>query len=79
MNKTTHEILGWYWVIAVIWAYASLSFWIIESNSLYYQLLNLTWAIWIWVDAYYDGNTQPVVLNIVWWVIAIVSLGKIYI
>jgi len=75
-NKIT-EVLGWYGVIAIIGAYALLSFNIITSSSLWYQVLNLTGAIGIVIDALDDKNTQPAVLNIIWAIIAIVAITKI--
>ena len=75
-NKIT-EILGWYGVVAILLAYALLSFGALESNSLWYQALNLTGAIGIVVDALDDKNTQPAVLNIIWAVIAIIAIVKI--
>ncbi len=75
-NKIT-EILGWYGVIAVVGAYALLSLNVLESNSLLFQGLNLTGAIGIMVDALDDKNMQPVVLNIIWGIIALVAIVKI--
>jgi hypothetical protein len=76
-NKIT-EILGWYGVVAILGAYALLSFNIIGSESLWYQGLNLTGAIGIVLDAINDKNTQPAVLNIIWAVIALVAVIKIW-
>lgn len=76
-NKIT-EILGWYGVVAIVGAYALLSFNIIGNNSLWYQGLNLTGAIGIVVDALDDKNTQPAVLNIIWAIIALVAIIKIF-
>jgi len=71
------EILGWYGVAAIFVAYALLSFNIIESSSLIYQALNLTGSLGIIYDAFRDKNYQPVVLNILWAVIAAFALVKI--
>ncbi len=75
-NKIT-EILGWYGVVAVIGAYALLSFNIVESNSLIFQILNLTGAVGIVVDALDDKNIQPAVLNIIWGIIALIAIVNI--
>lgn len=75
-NKIT-EILGWYGVVAIVSAYALLSFGIITSNSFWYQGLNLTGAIGIILDALDDKNIQPAVLNIIWAVIALIAIFKI--
>ena len=68
---------GWYGVIAILAAYALMSFKIIQSDGLFYQLLNLTGAIGIATEAASKKDTQPVVLNIVWAIIALVAIGQI--
>jgi hypothetical protein len=73
------EALGWYGVVAVVLAYALLSFKILSSDSLLFQGLNLTGAIGIVIDALDDKNTQPAVLNIIWAIIALVAIVKILI
>jgi hypothetical protein len=75
-NKIT-EVLGWYGVVAIVGAYALLSFGIINSESIWYQGLNLTGAIGIVLDALDDKNIQPAVLNIIWAVIALIAIIKI--
>lgn len=74
MKKTVVEGLGWYGVVAILSAYALLSFDVITAHSLTYQLLNASGAIGIGIDALYAKNYQPVVLNAVWLFIALVSL-----
>ena len=73
------EALGWYGVVAVVLAYALLSFKILSSDSLLFQGLNLTGAIGIVIDALDDKNTQPAVLNIIWAIIALIAIVKILI
>ncbi len=72
-NKIT-EILGWYGVVTIVGTYALLSFGIIDSESLWYQGLNLTGAIGIVLDALNDKNIQPAVLNTIWAVIALIAI-----
>jgi hypothetical protein len=76
-NKIT-EILGWYGVVAILLAYALLNFDILSNKSLTYQLLNLTGAIGIVIDALDDKNYQPMVLNIVWALVAVFSLAHFF-
>ncbi|MFA7252317.1 MAG: transporter [Candidatus Paceibacterota bacterium] len=76
-NKIT-EVLGWYGVVAIVGAYALLSFNIIGSDSLWYQGLNLTGAIGVVVDALDDKNTQPAVLNIIWAIVALIAIVKMF-
>jgi hypothetical protein len=77
MRNIITETLGWYGVIAIVGAYTLLSLGILPSTSLTFQMLNLTGAIGIVVDAIDDKDMQPAVLNIIWAVIALVAIVKI--
>lgn len=77
MREKITEILGWYGVLAIIGAYALVSFEVINSSSLLFHGLNLTGAIGIVIDAFVDKNTQPAVLNIIWAIIAVIAIIKI--
>lgn len=81
MSKEKHtlvEALGWYGVGAILVAYALLSFGFLAPHSLAYQLLNLTGGVTIIVDAWVDRNYQPVFLNIIWSLVAIVAIAQIF-
>lgn len=73
------EIAGWYGALAIITAYGLVSFELISSNSLGYQLLNLTGALGVIVIAVHKGVKQSVVLNIFWSLVAIVAIARILI
>lgn len=77
MKLNVYELFGWYGVLAILAAYISNSFHLTSSSSLLYQVLNFTGAIGIIIDAYKDKNIQPVVLNSIWMLIALISLLKI--
>ena len=68
------EVLGWYGVVAVIAAYSLNAFNIINPHQLSYLLLNLTGSLGIMWDAWNQKNYQPVVLNVVWGLIALIGL-----
>ena len=77
MQKLTHQLvewLGWLGVAAIFGAYALLSFGMLTSDQLIYQLLNLFGGFAILVDAWVDRNYQPVVLNALWALVALVSI-----
>ena len=76
MKKKWTEILGWYGVIAILLAYLLNSLNIISSSNLWYSMLNLTGAMGIVVDAWKQKNYQPVVLNLVWGLVALVVILK---
>lgn len=68
------ESLGWYGVFAILGAYAASTLGFVGSSSPVYQWLNLTGAIGIAIDAYHDHNVQPVVLNVIWALVALIAL-----
>lgn len=74
MKRNLTEIFGWYGVIAIVGAYALLTMHVFTVDNLLYQILNLTGAIGIMIDAYTDKNYQPVVLNIIWGGIALFAI-----
>ncbi len=78
MNKKRSEILGWYGVAAILLAYLLNNLNVIGTSNPWYSILNLTGAIGILIDAYRQKNYQPVVLNIVWALIAVISLFKAF-
>lgn len=75
--KTFIEIYGWYGAIAIITAYALVSFSLIEPTSFTYQALNITGALGIALVSFYKKAYQPGILNIVWAIIALVAITKI--
>ena len=71
------EIFGWYGAIAIILAYALLSFRVLTFNDLAYQILNGTGALGIVCISLKKKTYQPGVLNIIWAIIAIAAIIKI--
>jgi hypothetical protein len=71
------ELFAWYGVAAILIAYALVSFDLIASDSLVYQLLNATGAAGVMIIAYVRRAYQPVVLNFVWALIAVVAIIRI--
>ncbi len=69
--------LGWYGVAAIILAYILISFEMITVSTWEYQVLNLTGAIGIIIEATVKKDKQPAVLNIFWAMIAIVALIRL--
>lgn len=79
-KKSSHlfiELFGWYGAIAILGAYALVSFSIITADGLMYQLLNLTGALGLMAVAYYKKVYQSVLLNIVWSIIGIIAIANI--
>ena len=78
MKEKVTEFLGWYGIIAILSAYTLISVGYFTSGSFWFQFLNLTGAIGVVIDAWQDRNIQPAVLNLIWAVIALISLFKIF-
>ena len=79
MKKKCIEAIGWLGVAMVVGAYALNTFGVIESQSIIYAMLNIVGSIGIAVDAWFVKNYQPVVLNIIWMIIAIVNIVRVVI
>lgn len=63
--------------MAILGAYALLSFGILSSNDLFYYVLNLTGGIGIIIDAFSKRDYQPGVLNVIWSVFTVVAIARI--
>jgi len=74
MKRLLAGIIGWYGVLAMLLAYALLSFNVIASNDIIYQLLNFTGAIGIVVISLIKKAYQPATLNTIWAIIALIAL-----
>lgn len=71
------EIAGWLGALAIILAYALVSFDIISPNSTTYQILNITGAGGLVVISLYKNVKQAVLLNIFWAAVAGLALVHI--
>jgi hypothetical protein len=80
MNKNNYyEVIGWYGFIGLLLAYAIVSFGFVNGNNVYYQLFNFTGAVGIAWISLKKKTYQPAVLNIIWAIIALITLIKIII
>lgn len=76
-RKIIIDLLGWYGVLAILMAFALNNFEVLTARDVVYQLLNLTGAIGIIVSSLAKKDFQPVILNCVWLLIAVIALIKI--
>jgi len=74
MKKNIIEIFGWYGAIAIVVAYALVSFSVLSADSIWYQILNATGALGIVVVSLYKKAYQPGILNIIWAIIALLAI-----
>jgi len=71
------QIIGWYGVGTILTAFALVSFEVVAPRSLTFQILNATGALGILVEALAKMDYQPVVLNLIWIIIATVIIARI--
>ena len=68
------EALGWIGVLFILAAYALITLRVLDASSLAYGLLNALGAIGIMVSSYFKRDFQPVLLNLVWLVVAVIGI-----
>ena len=71
------ELFGWYGAIAIVLAYALVSFSILSPTNIWYQLLNGTGAMGIVTVSFHKKAYQPGFLNLIWAIIALVAILRI--
>ncbi|MFA5987892.1 MAG: hypothetical protein WC797_04575 [Candidatus Paceibacterota bacterium] len=71
------EGFGWYGTVAIVLAYALVSFDVLIPTNLTYQLLNGTGALGIVIVSLHKRAYQPGVLNIIWTLIALAAIVRI--
>lgn len=77
MKLKLAEIAGWYGAVTIVGAYALVSFGVVSSEGIVYQLLNLTGAIGILIISLVKRVFQSVALNIVWALIATAAITRL--
>lgn len=75
-SRTITEITGWVGVLAILGAYAGLSFHWLSPTSIPYLMLNAVGSLGVVIDAANQKNWQPVVLNSVWFLIALYGITQ---
>lgn len=78
MNPVFYEIVGWLGTILILLAYFLVSFQKITANSSTYQFLNLFGAGFVVLNVFSHEAYPSVVLNSIWFCIALVGLIKIF-
>lgn len=69
-NKFWIDVVGWIGSIEVIAAYFLISTHRLTAKNVYYQVLNLTGAVFLIANTIYYGAYPSTLINIVWLVIA---------
>lgn len=69
--------VGWYGALATLSAYLLISLGVLHGKDLSYQLLNLTGAIGLATICYFKRTYQPLFVNIIWSLIAVIAIVDI--
>lgn len=77
MKKILLEIFGWYGTLAIMLAYVLVSFSILSSSSIWYQLLNVTGSVGLLTISFYKKTFQPAILNAIWVIIGTIAIINI--
>lgn len=75
--KKYGDAIGWIGTVLTLAAYFSISFGILHSRDLSYQILNLAGALGLGTICYFRRTYQPFVVNIIWGIIAILAILNI--
>lgn len=77
MKRRYISFVGWYGVGAILVAYALVTFDIVAARSYPYQLLNLSGALGLVIEAASKKDVQPAALNMVWAIVAIIAVVQL--
>ncbi|MBI5742402.1 MAG: hypothetical protein HZA25_01005 [Candidatus Niyogibacteria bacterium] len=78
MRTKLIEGFGWYGTVAILGTYALISFGAMSPESFAYQALNITGAIGVMIVAYRKAVYQSAVINLIWAIIGIVAIVKMF-
>lgn len=71
------EVIGWIGAAEVIMAYGLNSNGKLKSDSVIFQVLNLTGAFFLIINTWYNESYPSMVINIIWIGIAVAALIRI--
>lgn len=73
------DIVGWTGIVLILLAYFLVSYKFVLGDSLVYQLINLVGCFGTFYNAYFKKSKPLMTLQIVWGLIALISIVRIYI
>jgi len=73
-NKIVINVFGWVGVILVLGAYGLVSFNLLDSHNLWYQLMNGFGAFFLIIESTWRKDYPFIVLNVVWATVAIIAV-----
>lgn len=77
-RRTAINVIGWYGAMAILTAYGLSSLGILKPNELLFQILNLTGALGLLSVALHHRTSQLAFINVVWAIIAAISIVNIW-
>jgi hypothetical protein len=72
------EILGWIGMILILLSYALISFEIVAPRSFAYQAMAGLGSLGLVISSYYKKDYQPLVLNLIWVIIALTVVAQLW-
>jgi hypothetical protein len=82
MSKSSKQLLieavGWYGTAAILVAYSLVNLNLLPVHSIWNILLNLTGSVGLLMVATLKRAGQLVILNIVWIVVALIALARLF-
>lgn len=77
MKRLVNNI-GWCGALATLTAYFMVSYDILNPHDWRYQILNLLGAIGLGILCYFKKAYQPLIVNIIWGIVAISVLARLF-
>jgi paired small multidrug resistance pump len=68
------DLIGWIGVLLILTAFILTTFGVINATNSIYGILNFIGALGIIISSYAKKDLQPVILNIVWLVVAAIGI-----
>jgi len=78
MKKLIIDAIGWIGSIEVIVAYGLNSYQKLKSDSIYFQLLNLTGGVFLIINTIYYCAYPSAFINVVWVIIAAFAIARMF-
>ncbi|KKU10561.1 MAG: hypothetical protein UX65_C0001G0033 [Parcubacteria group bacterium GW2011_GWB1_46_8] len=75
MKNYVFSVLGWFGAGAILCAFGLLNFGVVGSRDTIYHVFNMLGALGVLIDALHEKDWPPAFLNIVWFLVALVSLA----
>jgi hypothetical protein len=76
ITRVVANVCGWIGVVLIVGAYVLNVGGQIGSASTLYLVLNAVGSIGIVVNSAIKKDVQPVVLNVIWLIVAVIGLGR---